>query len=138
MKGTGKGNRDGRLELFEALYYEFVLRQKDIRKAIEDIQLNDEFREQQNQKVSEQYLELSKEVKTLKQMQKIRTYRQKGNFIDEAEIAPADDEVYDMIIDLALLTQVSKEGWKIYYNNNNPQIKRQYIRSKDCNQSKDA
>ncbi len=102
FKGAGK--REGRLELFEAIYYEFVLRQKDIRRNIENIQLNDEFREKQTQKVSEQHLELNKEVKTLKQMQKIRTYRQRGNFEDDNESAPNDDEVYDMIIDLSLLT----------------------------------
>jgi hypothetical protein len=47
---------------------------------------------------------VSKEVKELKQMQKIRTYRQKGNFIEENENQPDDTEVYDMIIDLSLLT----------------------------------
>lgn len=102
----------------QGMHYEQQMRSKEKGKIIKKLDASIEKRLENVKSVENLIRKLQNEIQMFKKFTEIRSLRHSGRYKDEeVEKKRTDSDIYDWIVDIDFLTNVSHKGWTVNFSN---------------------
>jgi HSP20 family molecular chaperone IbpA len=131
--------KQDQLDLIEALSLEFKIRNKEKQSIVQKLMERDKEKSVRILQLERQLQSVNIELQDLRSVMERRSKRLAGNFIDPG----AEIDVYDWVVDIGLLTDITKDGWIVefsdkFWNSLEEDQKNQLLRSLETEEHKES